>query len=120
LGLVNANAESGVTPVTGSAYGRLEPVNQPLPTHPIEQIAYRILSANPQARADKVWTLLRQDVSQHDFNRQYDVDVVIESITQDSVSWFGRGDNENTMSYDSFRKNVLVDIRRLVKAQQSA
>lgn len=55
--------------------------------------------------------MIRQDVRANEFNRQFDVDALIESITQDSVTWFGRGDNENTMSYNSFRKNVLVDVR---------
>ncbi|EGR3365682.1 hypothetical protein DMN80_22440 [Vibrio parahaemolyticus] len=59
--------------------------------------------------------MIRQDVRANEFNRQFDVDALIESITQDSVTWFGRGDNENTMSYDSFRKNVLVDVRRQIR-----
>lgn len=94
---------------------RLGSVAQPMPIHPIAQIAYRVLALNPQARADKVWNTIRQDVRENEFNRQFDVDALIESITQDSVTWFGRGDNENTMSYDSFRKNVLVDVRRQIR-----
>lgn len=89
----------------------LDSVIQPMPIHPIAQIAHRVLTLNPQARADKVWNMIRQDVRANEFNRQFDVDALIESITQDSVTWFGRGDNENTMSYNSFRKNVLVDVR---------
>lgn len=94
---------------------RLDSVIQPMPIHPIAQIAHRVLTLNPQARADKVWNMIRQDVRANEFNRQFDVDALIESITQDSVTWFGRGDNENTMSYDSFRKNVLVDVRRQIR-----
>lgn len=93
----------------------LDSVIQPMPIHPIAQIAHRVLTLNPQARADKVWNMIRQDVRANEFNRQFDVDALIESITQDSVTWFGRGDNENTMSYDSFRKNVLVDVRRQIR-----
>ncbi|ELA9373290.1 hypothetical protein QUO16_004617 [Vibrio parahaemolyticus] len=93
----------------------LDSVIQPMPIHPIAQIAHRVLTLNPQARADKVWNMIRQDVRANEFNRQFDVDALIESITQDSVTWFGRGDNENTMSYNSFRKNVLVDVRRQIR-----
>ncbi|MBY8021290.1 hypothetical protein KW439_10055 [Vibrio fluvialis] len=105
LGTVNAPTEI-----------RLSSVTQPMPIHPIAQIAYRVLKLNPQARADKVWNTIRQDVRENEFNRQFDVDALVESITQDSVTWFGRGDNENTMSYDSFRKNVVVDVRRQIRA----
>ncbi|EGQ8312381.1 hypothetical protein DC897_RS22430 [Vibrio parahaemolyticus] len=97
---------------------RLNSVTQPMPIHPIAQIAYRVLKLNPQARSDKVWNMIRQDVRENEFNRQFDVDALVDSITQDSVTWFGRGDNENTMSYDSFRKNILVDIRRQIKVQK--
>ncbi|EGR9011843.1 hypothetical protein I8D63_001471 [Vibrio parahaemolyticus] len=93
----------------------LDSVIQPMPIHPIAQIAHRVLTLNPQATADKVWNMIRQDVRANEFNRQFDVDALIESITQDSVTWFGRGDNENTMSYNSFRKNVLVDVRRQIR-----
>ncbi|EOG7766673.1 hypothetical protein ACLIOJ_004636, partial [Vibrio parahaemolyticus] len=93
----------------------LDSVIQPMPIHPIAQIAHRVLTLNPQARADKVWNMIRQDVRANEFNRQFDVDALIESITQDSVTWFGRGDNENTMSYNSFRMNVLVDVRRQIR-----
>ncbi|WP_417878407.1 hypothetical protein [Vibrio sp.] len=95
---------------------RLNSVTQPMPIHPIAQIAYRVLKLNPQARADKVWNTIRQDVRENEFNRQFDVDALVESITRDTVTWFGRGDNENTMSYDSFRKNVVVDVRRQIRA----
>ncbi|EJG1806053.1 hypothetical protein BS057_RS23245, partial [Vibrio parahaemolyticus] len=105
LGTVNARTDI-----------RLSSVTQPMPIHPIAQIAYRVLILNPQARADKVWNTIRQDVRENEFNRQFDVDALVESITQDSVTWFGRGDNENTMSYDSFRKNVVVDVRRQIRA----
>ncbi|MFB9137732.1 hypothetical protein [Vibrio olivae] len=119
LSSVNALPNAPLDSVSQCTDVRLGSVTQPLLTHPIALIAYRILQRNAQTRADKVWAMLRQDVNQHDFNRHYDVDLVVESITQDSVTWFGRGDSENTMSYDSFRKNVLVDVRRLVKAEQA-
>ncbi|PFG56335.1 hypothetical protein ATG66_2665 [Vibrio sp. ES.051] len=94
---------------------RLNSVTQPMPIHPIAQIAYRVLQLHSKARADKVWNIIRQDVRENEFNRQFDIDTLVESITQDSVTWFGRGDNENTMSYESFRKNVLVDVRRQIR-----
>ncbi len=103
--------------LTGAASVKLT-VNHSLLTHPIAQIAYRILQANPEARADKVWALLRKDIEQHEFNRVYDVDSVVETITQDDITWFGRGDEENTMSYDSFRKNVLVGARKALKVEK--
>ncbi|HCG8095741.1 hypothetical protein [Vibrio parahaemolyticus] len=112
---VNPTANQGVGVVKAPTDIRLDSVVQPMPIHPIAQIAYRVLKLNPKARADKVWNTIRQDIRENEFNRQFDVDSLVDSITQDSVSWFGRGDNENTMSYDSFRKNVLVDVRRQIR-----
>ncbi|HCH1153071.1 TPA: hypothetical protein NKP66_004431 [Vibrio parahaemolyticus] len=112
---VNPTANQHIGSVKAPTTIRLNSVVQPMPIHPIAQIAYRVLKLNPKARADKVWNTIRQDIRENEFNRQFDVDSLVDSITQDSVSWFGRGDNENTMSYDSFRKNVLVDVRRQIR-----
>lgn len=86
-------------------------------THPIEQIVFRVLESNALIRADKVWNLLRKDIKL-DTNRQYDTDSVITEMTQDDISWFGKGDTENSMSYESFRKNTVSDVRRFLKCQK--
>lgn len=87
---VNPTANQHIGSVKAPTTIRLNSVVQPMPIHPIAQIAYRVLKLNPKARADKVWNTIRQDIRENEFNRQFDVDSLVDSITQDSVSWFGR------------------------------
>lgn len=88
-------------------------------THPIEQIVERMLSKDSTLRADKIWNALRRDVNQ-DGARTYDIDNVIDEMTSDSMTWFGRGiSSENSMSYDSFRKTTVYRVKaRLRKRRQ--
>ncbi|SJN60067.1 hypothetical protein VR7878_03971 [Vibrio ruber DSM 16370] len=84
-------------------------------THPIEQIVYRILKQDPDARADKIWNMMRTEFRQGGA-RQYDVDGVIESMSADDICWFGKGlETENEMGYEAFRKNTVYKVRKLVK-----
>lgn len=84
-------------------------------THPIEQIVYRVLIANSSLNADKIWVLIRKDVNQEG-QRTYDIDNVIDTMTADSVSWFGKGDSlDNEMSYDSFRKSTVYRVKKKIK-----
>lgn len=86
-------------------------------THPIEQIVYRILRSDRNLRTDKIWRLLRLDVNREG-KRKYDIDSVIDEMTADDISWFGRGvDSTLTMSYDSFRRGLVARVRKAVKAE---
>ncbi|MGY5582740.1 hypothetical protein ACXHQN_16785 [Vibrio cincinnatiensis] len=98
---------------------RLDAVHQRILIHPIAQIAYRVLESNPKAKANKIWNLIRSEVNQSGAQRVFDTDSVIDEMTLDHVTWFGRGDAENSMSYDSFRKNTLVDVRELIKGENN-
>ncbi len=88
-------------------------------THPIEQIVHRVLLDNPQFNADKVWALLRKELNQ-DGERRYDVDGVIDVMTLDEIQWFGRGvDSDNRMTYGSFRKNTVYNVKRYLKREKT-
>lgn len=89
-------------------------------THPIEQIVHRVLIANPSLNADKIWVLIRKDVNQEG-QRIYDIDNVIDEMTADSVSWFGKGESlDNEMSYDSFRKSTVYRVKKRLKEEDKS
>ncbi|WP_238115060.1 hypothetical protein, partial [Vibrio cincinnatiensis] len=96
---------------------RCHVANQPVLTHPIAQIAYRALESNPNAKANKIWNLIRSEVNQSGAQRVFDTDAIIDEMTLDHVTWFGRGDSENTMQYNSFRMNILPKVRRALSGQ---
>ncbi|MEL7293623.1 MAG: hypothetical protein AAGJ88_16815 [Pseudomonadota bacterium] len=104
---VDANTSNALSSVDSTVERRLDSVAPRLFTHPIAHIVARVLEVYPEAKAITVWNVLRQDVNHNEFNREFDVDVLIESMTQDSLTYFGRGETIKTMSYESFRKNVI-------------
>ncbi|WP_394145188.1 hypothetical protein [Vibrio atypicus] len=115
---VTPNASNALPSVSSTVKRRLDSVDQRYLTHPLAHVVIRILETHPEAKAITVWNFLRQDVNQNEFQREYDIDVLIESMTQDSLTYFGRGEKEKTMSYESFRKNVLAGAKRLFKTSQ--
>ncbi|PJC85873.1 hypothetical protein CSW98_12510 [Vibrio sp. HA2012] len=89
-------------------------------THPIEQIVLRILQAFPDARADQIWNLIREDVKRES-NRIYDIDSAVISVTADDIVWFGKGiQSENEMGYEAFRKNTVYKVRKYLKASSES
>lgn len=102
--------------------GQSKPIIQPEPlifTHPIKQIVHRVLIDYPDFYADKIWVQIRKDVNQ-DGPRIYDIDNVIDTITADSVSWFGKGDSlDNEMSYDSFRRSCVYQVKKQIKVNNN-
>ncbi|MDA0130621.1 hypothetical protein OH458_21390 [Vibrio sp. MarTm2] len=118
LASVNPNASNALPSVSSTVKRRLDSVDQRYLTHPLAHVVIRILETHPEVKAITVWNILRQDVNQNEFQREYDTDVLIESMTQDTLSYFGRGEKEKTMSYESFRKNVLAGAKRLFKTSQ--
>lgn len=118
LASVNPNASNALPSVSSTVKRRLDSVDQRYLTHPLAHVVIRILEAHPEAKAITVWNILRQDVNQNEFQREFDTDVLIESMTQDTLTYFGRGEKEKTMSYESFRKNVLAGAKRLFKTSQ--
>lgn len=111
-------AEHGTSKEKGASV-RFHVANQPVLTHPIAQIAYRVLESDPKAKANKIWNLIRREVNQSGAQRVFDTDSIIDEMSIDHVTWFGRSDAENSMSYDSFRKNTLVDVRELIKGENN-
>ena len=118
LASVTLSASNALPSVSSTVKRRLDSVDQRYLTHPLAHVVIRILEAPPEAKAITVWNILRQDVNQNEFQREYDTDVLIESMTQDTLTYFGRGEKEKTMSYESFRKNVLAGAKRLFKTSQ--
>ncbi|HIF5955697.1 TPA: hypothetical protein ACX3FU_004306 [Vibrio parahaemolyticus] len=118
LASVNPNASNALPSVSSTVKRRLDSVDQRYLTHPLAHVVIRILETHPEAKAITVWNILRQDVNQNEFQREFDTDVLIESMTQDILTYFGRGEKEKTMSYESFRKNVLAGAKRLFKTSQ--
>lgn len=89
----------------------------PLPlTHPIAQIIYRVLIDVPSAKSIEIWNLLRRESSSDD-DPTYDIDAIIDNITQESLLWVGQGGQVKSMSYGSFRKNILADVKRYLREQ---
>ncbi|SHO59188.1 hypothetical protein [Vibrio quintilis] len=82
-------------------------------TNPIKQILHRVLLKHPKARSDKVLVLLRKDIHL-EAGREFDTDAVIDDITNDDITYFGRGDAVLTMSYRRFQ-NLLSEVRNEVK-----
>jgi hypothetical protein len=115
---VTPNASNALPSVSSTVKRRLDSVDQRYLTHPLANVVIRILETHPEAKARTMWNFLRQDVNQNEFQREYDIDVLIESMTQDSLTYFGRGEKEKTMSYESFRKNVLARVKRVFKTSQ--
>ncbi|WP_158147663.1 hypothetical protein [Vibrio cincinnatiensis] len=109
-------AEHGTSQEKGASV-RCHVANQPVLTHPIAQIAYRVLESNPNAKANKIWNLIRSEVNQNGAQRVFDTDAIIDEMTLDHVTWFGRGDADNTMQYNSFRMNILPKVRRALSGQ---
>jgi len=118
LASVTPNASNALPSVSSTVKRRLDSVDQRYLTHPLAHVVIRILETHPEAKAITVWNFLRQDVNQNEFQREYDTDVLIESMTQDTLTYFGRGEKEKTMSYESFRKNVLARVKRVFKTSQ--
>jgi len=118
LASVNPNASNALPSISSTVKSRLDSVDQRYLTHPLAHVVIRILETHPEAKAITVWNILRQDVNQNEFQREFDTDVLIESMTQDTLTYFGRGEKEKTMSYESFRKNVLAGAKRLFKSSQ--
>lgn len=118
LASVNPNASNALPSVSSTVKRRLDSVDQRYLTHPLAHVVIRILETHPEAKAITVWNILRQDVNQNEFQREFDTDVLIENMTQDTLTYFGRGEKEKTMSYESFRKNVLARVRRVFKTSQ--
>jgi|GEM_PF-4582940 len=86
-------------------------------TNPLEQIVFRILKDVPDARADKLWNMLRKDVN-HNEPRVYDVDSVIDEMTQTNISWFGKNvETVNELTYETFRKNTVYKVKKYIKEQ---
>ncbi|MDV5171047.1 hypothetical protein [Photobacterium rosenbergii] len=86
------------------------PIEPNVETNPIKVIMGALLDEYPTARSDKLWNLLRQDFKQT--VRCYDIEQVIDEMTQDQIIWFGRGrDAENVMSYKTFQ-NQLSAVRK--------
>ncbi|WP_238117652.1 hypothetical protein [Vibrio cincinnatiensis] len=56
-------------------------------------------------------------MNQSGAQRVFDTDAIIDEMTLDHVTWFGRGDSENTMQYNSFRMNILPKVRRALSGQ---
>ncbi|WP_238124884.1 hypothetical protein, partial [Vibrio cincinnatiensis] len=109
-------AEHGTSQEKGASV-RCHVANQPVLTHPIAQIAYRVLESNPNAKANKIWNLIRSEVNQNGAQRVFDTDAIIDEMTLDHVTWFGRGDADNAMQYNSFRMNILPKVRRALNGQ---
>ena len=108
--------EHGTSQEKGASV-RCHVANQPVLTHPIAQIAYRVLESNPNAKANKIWNLIRSEVNQNGAQRVFDTDAIIDEMTLDHVTWFGRGDADNAMQYNSFRMNILPKVRRALNGQ---
>lgn len=109
-------AEHGTSKEKGASV-RFHVANQPVLTHPIAQIAYRVLESDPKAKANKIWNLIRREVNQSGAQRVFDTDAIIDEMTLDHVTWFGRSDADNTMQYNSFRMNILPKVRRALNGQ---
>ncbi|HDI3138717.1 TPA: hypothetical protein PMB18_003737 [Vibrio cholerae] len=86
--------------------------------HPIEQIIYRVLMDQPNAKSNHIWNLLRQECNS-DEEPIYDIDALIESITPTTLTWIGRDETEKSMSYDSFRRNTVNGVRRFIRAENA-
>ncbi|WP_193246455.1 hypothetical protein [Vibrio navarrensis] len=86
--------------------------------HPIEQIIYRVLMDQPNAKSNHIWNLLRQECNS-DEEPIYDIDALIESITPTTLTWIGRDETEKSMSYDSFRRNTVNGVRRFIRAESA-
>ncbi|CAM3981119.1 hypothetical protein VA7868_01927 [Vibrio aerogenes CECT 7868] len=82
-------------------------------TNPIKQILHRVLLKHPKSRSDKVLVLLRKDIHL-ETGREFDTDAVIDDITNDDITYFGRGDVVLTMSYRRFQ-NLLSEVRNELK-----
>ncbi|HGS5667939.1 TPA: hypothetical protein ACMDOB_003329, partial [Vibrio metschnikovii] len=109
-------AEHGTSKEKGASV-RFHVANQPVLTHPIAQIAYRVLESDPNAKANKIWNLIRREVNQSGAQRVFDTDSIIDEMTIDHVTWFGRSDADNTMQYNSFRMNILPKVRRALNGK---
>ncbi|PAR43178.1 hypothetical protein [Vibrio metoecus] len=98
---------------TGEQYQAMFPLN-----HPIEQIIYRVLMDQPNAKASQIWNLMRQEFNS-DEEPIYDTDAIIESMTPTTLTWIGRDETEKSMSYDSFRRNTVNGVRRFIRAENA-
>ncbi|CAH0540911.1 hypothetical protein [Vibrio marisflavi] len=103
----------------GSAVSQLEAtIKKPQTlTHPFAQIIHRVLQEYPDIEAGDIWELIKNDVIQ-DGRRKYDIEAVIDEMTNDVVNWFGRGDTMNSMKYSSFRSNTLPRVREFIDLQK--
>ncbi|EPR4994944.1 hypothetical protein ACU6DI_004037 [Vibrio navarrensis] len=84
--------------------------------HPIEQIIYRVLMDQPNAKSNHIWNLLRQECNS-DEEPIYDIDSVIDSITATTLTWARKDEGEASMSYYSFRKNRVNSVKRYIQAE---
>jgi hypothetical protein len=82
-------------------------------TNSIKQILHRVLLKYPKARSDRVLVLLRRDIHLES-GREFDTDAVIDDITNEDITYFGRGDTVLTMSYRRLQ-NLLSEVRKEVK-----
>ncbi|WP_019557615.1 hypothetical protein [Thiomicrorhabdus arctica] len=87
------------------------PISRPKAPNALDEVIITILENNP-GRSDHVWNILRIESKKEIFDRSYDIDGILEEVSQTLITWRDeRNRKKRELSRESY-KNKLSKLRK--------